>query len=523
MKINKIYSLLTFLLLPLLMACSGEIDEQPQWGAHTRRMVLDGVLQTYGPDTRASSITFPKGAVMYLQLGDIRTVATFDGSEWALTLPDGLADDASGTCTAYYFEQASTSFSSVSLTASSVVYKGTGSFSNSKESLTVSATVRPLLARVHFKGTVGTSISVSGLEYYSAFNTSSHTFTSNSGSLSLTVQSSGYTPYVYALLGSSRTLSVSDGTFTFTRSFATSVMRAGESGYLDIPTRSSHAGWTSDEQTDVTLNGNEYGGDSDWNQPDKEPTKDLDVSGTDFDGDSNWNQPDKEPTNEVDAGKEDYDGDSDWNQSDPYTPHDYVDLGLSVKWATCNVGADYPEDYGDYFAWGETETKSTYDWSTYKWSSNEDWNGMTKYTYPDGKTSGIWYSNGTFVGDNKTNLDPEDDVAHVKWGGSWRMPTLAEQDELRNTNNCTWTWTTQGGKNGYLVTSKQNGNSIFLPASGYRYDSYLNAAGSRGYYWSSSLGTGYSDNAFILNFSSGDVYSILSLRDYGRSVRPVCP
>ncbi len=208
-------------------------------------------------------------------------------------------------------------------------------------------------------------------------------------------------------------------------------------------------------------------------------------------------------------------------------PHEYVDLGLpsGIKWATCNVGADNPEDYGDYYAWGETETKSTYNWGTYKWmeSGYSDWKHVNKYTYPDNQTSGIWYNNGKFVGDNKTTLDPEDDVAHVKWGGDWRMPTKAEQDELRNTNNCTWTWTAQGGKNGYLVTSKKNGNSIFPPAAGYRSISDLDNAGSRGGYWSSSLYTSYSVDAYRLDFNSSYVDWYRNGRYYGFTVRPVCP
>ena len=194
-----------------------------------------------------------------------------------------------------------------------------------------------------------------------------------------------------------------------------------------------------------------------------------------------------------------------------------VDLGLpsGLKWATCNVGASSPEDYGDYFAWGETKSKKTYNWSTYKYSYAST-HLFTKYC---ASTSNGY--NG-FV-DNKTTLDPEDDVAHVKWGGAWRMPTKAEQDELRDTNNCTWTWTTQGGKNGYKVTSKKNGNSIFLPAAGFRNDSSLSGAGSWGHYWSSSLGTNYSDGSYRLYFYSGDVYSYYNGRDYGQSVRPVCP
>ena len=199
---------------------------------------------------------------------------------------------------------------------------------------------------------------------------------------------------------------------------------------------------------------------------------------------------------------------------DPYNGHDYVDLGLpsGLKWATCNVGADNPEDYGDYYAWGETETKSTYDWSTYKWNNGSD-DTMTKYC----KSS----SYGTV--DNKTTLEPEDDVAHVKWGGDWRMPTKAELDELRNTNNCTWTWTTQGGKNGYKVTSKKNGNSIFLPAAGFRSDSVLLYAGTLGCFWSSSLYTDGSYDAFILYFNSSYVDWGHYYRYNGLPVRPVCP
>ena len=187
-----------------------------------------------------------------------------------------------------------------------------------------------------------------------------------------------------------------------------------------------------------------------------------------------------------------------------------VDLGLSVKWATCNVGASSPEDYGDYYAWGETEKKSSYDWKSYKWCKGSS-SSMTKYC-----TSSSY---GTV--DNKTVLDPEDDVAHVKWGGSWRMPTWVEQYDLHE--NCIWTWMTQNGTKGYKVTSKLNGNSIFLPAAGYRYDSSLGYAGSDGFYWSSSLG-GYDDGcACILCIKSESITSVFvyHIRSVGNSVRPV--
>ncbi len=189
--------------------------------------------------------------------------------------------------------------------------------------------------------------------------------------------------------------------------------------------------------------------------------------------------------------------------------HEYVDLGLSVKWATCNVGANKPEDYGDYFAWGETKPKSTYSWSTYKWCRGS-YDTQTKYNNQSGY--------GTV--DNKKTLELADDAARANWGGSWRMPTDAELTELRE--QCTWKWTTQNGVNGYKVTSKRNGNSIFLPAAGYRYDSSLDSAGSSGYYWSSSLSADNPGGAWYVYFASVIVDRYDYDRCSGRSVRPVC-
>ncbi len=187
--------------------------------------------------------------------------------------------------------------------------------------------------------------------------------------------------------------------------------------------------------------------------------------------------------------------------------HECVDLGLpsGTLWATCNVGATTPEGYGDYFAWGETSTKGTYDWSTY-FDTNDGGDTFTKYNNEGGKTA----------------LDPKDDAAHVNWGGSWRMPTKAEWQELFD--NCTWTWTTQNGINGYKVTSNKadyTDKFIFLPAAGSRDGSDLYGVGSNGYYWSSSLSELGSSRALLLDFSSGHHYLI----SYGRfnvlSVRPV--
>ncbi|EPT34324.1 putative lipoprotein [Bacteroidetes bacterium oral taxon 272 str. F0290] len=201
---------------------------------------------------------------------------------------------------------------------------------------------------------------------------------------------------------------------------------------------------------------------------------------------------------------------------------EYVDLGLpsGVKWAKCNLGASKPTDYGDYYAWGETEPKAEYTWANYKWmqTGQSDWKHITKYTVADGQTAGIWYdAGGNFIGDNKTTLEAADDAATAKLGSSWRMPTEGEIKELLD--NYTWTETTQDGKNGYEVKGS-NGNAIFLPAAGYRVVSGLYDAGSWGYYWSSSLSTVYSFNARGLNLDSGVKGRG---RGLGFTVRPVRP
>ena len=192
--------------------------------------------------------------------------------------------------------------------------------------------------------------------------------------------------------------------------------------------------------------------------------------------------------------------------------YEWVDLGLpsGLKWATCNIGATSPEGYGEYFAWGETSPKSNYAWSTYKYCNGSS-STLTKYNTNS--------SNGTV--DNKTTLDLSDDAARANWGGTWRMPTKVEQDELRK--NCTWAWTTQNGVNGYKVTSKTNGNSIFLPAAGYRDGSSVYSVGFYGNYWSGSLYESYPNGAYCLYFDSGSVGWSYYNRYYGLTVRAVCP
>ena len=217
----------------------------------------------------------------------------------------------------------------------------------------------------------------------------------------------------------------------------------------------------------------------------------------------------------------------------PSATPEYVDLGLSVNWATFNVGANAPEEYGDYYAWGETELyyeagyaqsydpvwksgkPDGYSWLSYRYGSGYD--QLTKYcSYSDYGYNGYT--------DTKTVLDLDDDAAHVNWGGSWRMPTNAELDEL--CASCTWTWTTQNGVNGYVVTSNKpgyDGASIFLPAAGCRLGTDLYYVGSDGGYWSSSLRTDYSYCAWYLNFNSDGHCTMIGSRDCGYTVRAVCP
>ena len=171
--------------------------------------------------------------------------------------------------------------------------------------------------------------------------------------------------------------------------------------------------------------------------------------------------------------------------------HEWVDLGLSVKWATCNVGATSPSDYGDYFAWGEISTKSSY---------TED-NSKTYKKH---------------MGDIAGNS--QYDAARVNWGSTWRMPTKKEFQELKD--QCIWTWTSQGGHSGYRVTSKTNGNSIFLPAAGCRNGKSLNGIGSSGNYWSAGPSSDTYGCFLYFRSSSVDPQSY-GHRANGFSVRPV--
>lgn len=247
--------------------------------------------------------------------------------------------------------------------------------------------------------------------------------------------------------------------------------------------------------------------------------------------------------------------------------HAYVDLGLSVRWATCNVGAKTPEEYGDRFAWAETSVKSNYDWTSLKYCHSDINLSLSKYiaepmkkvALQDGYrlrsldspeiplststsvfpfslvatgapiTDSLLYfedivayavAANAFQADGKTVLEASDDAASVNWGGSWHMPTRDEWLELFE--KCTWNWTAVNGVSGHVVTSKTNGNSIFLPATGLHYGQELQYDGTQGYYWCSSLEPENPWQACSV-FSNRSAANMGSCnRNIGLSVRPVC-
>ena len=182
-----------------------------------------------------------------------------------------------------------------------------------------------------------------------------------------------------------------------------------------------------------------------------------------------------------------------------------------------HIGATSPEEYGNYYVWGEVEPKDVYDWTTYKWATveySEPYNSyfldtLTKYN-TDSKKGNV---------DNKTILEIEDDAAHANWGGQWRLPTDAEWTEL--IDKCKWKWTTRNGVNGYDVMSKTNNNFIFLPAAGNHSHKGLSNVGSFGCYWANLIPTDSPSNSWHLEFYSSDKYTVVNGRFIGQSVRPV--
>ena len=197
-----------------------------------------------------------------------------------------------------------------------------------------------------------------------------------------------------------------------------------------------------------------------------------------------------------------------------YETPEAIDLGLSVKWASFNLGAAKKEDFGYYYAWGETEPKDYYDWANYKWGDAKD--KLTKYvSLFDTENS---YHDGKYV------LELPDDAAYVNLGKDWRMPSMEEWYELRD--NCTWEWTTEFGVGGQKVTSKKNGKYIFLPAAGYAFRNTYLGKGSEGDYWGSSFFYSTPVSSSIIDADFGEnltSWQGSNRRCYGLTIRPVQP
>ena len=437
---------LLLLLLFALTACTNE-EEFPLphpsgngSGATTCRMMFYGDVAGYGGATRAGGHEWMEGDRLYIRfLGGSSTVTgcavySADGS-WTLNCSGTFAEGTDQKCEVYYFENAThKSNTQVELTAHSAVYEcSAGSYSYNGGDMGISAQLSPKTGRVRFVSDSERSFRLSGISYYTSFDLGSKSFASSSSALELSTAQQGEeysSGYVYGFYTDENAREIKLTTDAlYARTFPLSMLQAGKSGYINLPTEDVYDGW--------------------------EPT----FSGT-------------------------------------LNGHDWVDLGLpsGIRWATCNVGASSPEDYGNYYAWGETSTKS-------------DYNSSTSTTY----------------GKKMSDIGGKDtyDVARKQWDGSWRLPTQAEFEELLDEDNCTCEWTTQSGVNGYRVTSKINGESIFLPAAGYRCFTLHYSAGSYGSYWSSTphgSDTGY---ACSLGFGRGGHDTDWYDREYGRSVRPV--
>lgn len=218
--------------------------------------------------------------------------------------------------------------------------------------------------------------------------------------------------------------------------------------------------------------------------------------------------------------------------------HEYVDLGLpsGTLWASCNVGANKPEDAGLYFAGGETVGYATdkshdFNWANYKWMTpgQSSLEYVIKYTFADGQTNACWYNGNTYVGttvDGVTYKDlrqllPEDDAATAHLGSAWCTPTMKQIEELINSKYTYTEWVTVNGVSGRKVTSNSNGNSIFLPAYGYRYDTGLYGVGTFGGYWTRDIYSGNCGGAFSLYFSVNAIVTYNDGRFSGQNVRAV--
>ena len=540
----------------VMSACSGdEFDnamvEEVTDGSHWQRADVNFRVNRLDFDAQAGTTRsvdegWKDGDRIYLILKDkdgnnVQAYVAYDADmeTWGQIEYDGyksyLTCTTPRTVEAYYFDgTASVTNSTITFDATTGIYAcKEGSYTYPADGdLEVSVSLVPYTSRIRFTGTSGTSFSLGGMKTYTAFSRTTGKLTETTSDISTSVLSSGYTPYIYGVFSNSTEPSFVvkiDGVVLKTVfDSSTNVLQIGHSGYMAVPTADSHRGWKMVvAPTGITVNKSSLSMDVDESVSLQATITPADATSTEV----VWSSSNTSVatvsaqgvvkavgggTATVTATVKDF---TSIKATCSVTVvnangHAYVDLGLTsgTLWATMNVGATSPEDYGDYFAWGEVtgydSGKTSFSWSNYKYCNGSS-SSMTKYCTSSGYGSV----------DNKTELELSDDAARQNWGGSWRMPSEEQFKEL--VNECTWKWTTQNGVYGYRVSSKKNSNSVFFPAAGYRGAS-LDLAGSDGNYWSRSLYESYSSGAYHLGFRSSDVNpSYYGSRYYGQSVRPV--
>lgn len=456
MKTKTITFLLT--MLTVVFSCSTDIDDTTvilENNENVCTMHLDGsvIPFDYLAESRATtSYSWNNGDKLYIIFttatgGTTNGTATYNSTTrtWDVTYTSALVRDKSTSCKVYFIEGIyDTIASTAKLSENNGVYSDTNASYTYplNGDLTITAVLKPSTSRIRFKGTVGETLSISGLKFYTEYFIGKNTLsTSQNATITSTVGSNGYTPYIYGIFdnASEPTLTVSYKSFTFSANCTgQSMLIVGKSGWMSIPTEYSHNGWIL-TRANGTLDG-----------------------------------------------------------------HEYVDLGLTSGnlWATCNVGANNPEEEGKLYQWGAISTDVEGDVYIYR-DKNSDQTYVTKYcTTP---TCGY---NG-FV-DNKTKLDLSDDAAYVNWGISWHMPSVEDCDEL--INECSNSSSVKNGVKGTLFISKKNGNTVFFPWT----------SKESGGYWTNTLSSfDFQAISFGVGSSGVNIYPSGSTRSVKLMIRPI--
>ncbi len=545
----------------ILSACSDErlsdiVVEDVMSDSHWQRADVNWHVSRTDFDAQAGATRsvdegWKDGDRIYLILedkdgNDVQAYVSYDGSKasWGQIEYDGyksyLTCTTPRTVKAYYFDgSAAVTATDITFDATTGIYACTdGIYTYPADGdLEVSISLAPLTSRIRFIGEAGTKFAVaSGMKSYTSFSRISGELTETTDRVKTSVDATGTTPYLYGVFANPEDPSMDvlnhRDRFRIVFDSSTPVLQVGRSGYMAVPTVESHRGWKQ-----ITIPATDIAFDQRNLVFVKGDTVAPDIYLTPMDATSRlvWSSSNTSVATVSEEGVVTAVGGGtatitvavEENTSLKATcevkvfdvdnnGHEFVDLGLpsGTLWATMNVGASSPEDYGGYYAWGETEEKSNYNWSNYKWCNGNEYSFLTKYC-----TDELY---GTV--DNKTDLEPEDDVAHVLWGGSWRIPTAAESVELAE--KCIWSWIYVNGVNGYKVTGP-NGNSIFLPAGGQRDKTKVNERGKYGYYWTSTVDLDFSLNNAYYHWGPTDnadlAYHVSHIinRYYGLTVRPV--